>query len=236
MKGMTEAVLDRSATAFKGDGVPPAPLSAADRDAAMQQAGELAARGLRVVAVAYGQDMEVRGPRRARSLLGWDRQRRLPAPTARRSRPNLLTSSHPPLLSPPCSCPHAQALTFVGFVGIMDPPRPGVAASVRRLIKNKVLVTMITGDARETACSIASSLGFFTAGRDMSVCPRHAPSDLRAPLSLACLVYPVFPPCFPSPGAAARSLARSSTPWGRATWRAWRTVSACSTASRRRTR
>lgn len=56
----------------------------------------------------------------------------------------------------------------------MDPPRPGVAASIRRLIKNKVLVTMITGDARETACSIASSLGFFTEGTDLCACPAYA--------------------------------------------------------------
>lgn len=45
-------------------------------------------------------------------------------------------------------------MTFVGMMGMWDPPREGVASSVRRLLDGGVDVKMITGDAKETAISI----------------------------------------------------------------------------------
>jgi Ca2+-transporting ATPase len=52
----------------------------------------------------------------------------------------------------------ARGLTFAGLVGMFDPPRPGVAASIRRLLRGGVRVLMITGDSATTALSIARSL------------------------------------------------------------------------------
>jgi P-type Ca2+ transporter type 2C len=53
----------------------------------------------------------------------------------------------------------ARGLTFVGLVGMFDPPRPGVSASIRRLLNGGVRVIMITGDSPTTALSIARTLG-----------------------------------------------------------------------------
>lgn len=53
----------------------------------------------------------------------------------------------------------ARGLTFAGLVGMFDPPRPGVSASIRRLLNGGVRVLMITGDSSTTALSIARTLG-----------------------------------------------------------------------------
>jgi len=52
----------------------------------------------------------------------------------------------------------ARRLTFAGLTGMFDPPRPGVATSIRRLLNGGVRVMMITGDSSTTALSIARSL------------------------------------------------------------------------------
>lgn len=57
-----------------------------------------------------------------------------------------------------------SSLVFVGFVGMMDPPRHGVADSIALLQSGGIQVVMITGDAEETALSIARSLGLGTGG------------------------------------------------------------------------
>ncbi|XP_044284009.1 calcium-transporting ATPase type 2C member 2 [Varanus komodoensis] len=51
------------------------------------------------------------------------------------------------------------SLTFLGLVGIIDPPRHGVKDAVRVLIESGVSVKMITGDALETASAIGQSIG-----------------------------------------------------------------------------
>ncbi|XP_062254365.1 calcium-transporting ATPase type 2C member 1 isoform X2 [Platichthys flesus] len=55
-------------------------------------------------------------------------------------------------------------LTFLGLVGIIDPPRSGVKEAVATLISSGVAIKMITGDSQETAVSIASRLGLFSKG------------------------------------------------------------------------
>ncbi|KAJ3122331.1 High affinity Ca2+/Mn2+ P-type ATPase-like protein [Physocladia obscura] len=50
-------------------------------------------------------------------------------------------------------------LTFVGFVGMTDPVRPGTATAVGRLIGGGVRVVMLTGDSDGTASSIAREIG-----------------------------------------------------------------------------
>jgi cation-transporting ATPase I len=52
-----------------------------------------------------------------------------------------------------------RELTALGFVGISDPPREGVAEAVRRCREAGVRVVMITGDHPATAVAIASEIG-----------------------------------------------------------------------------
>ena len=52
-----------------------------------------------------------------------------------------------------------EELTFVGLVGLHDPPRAGVQDSIRVLKSSKVSICMVTGDGKETALAIASMLG-----------------------------------------------------------------------------
>lgn len=57
-----------------------------------------------------------------------------------------------------------ESLIFVGIVGILDPPRPGVAESIHTLGGSGVAVKMLTGDSEETACAIAARLGLYAVG------------------------------------------------------------------------
>lgn len=55
---------------------------------------------------------------------------------------------------------HLQSgFSFLGLVGIIDPPRPEVIAALREMNKAKVEVKMITGDAPLTAAAIGRQLG-----------------------------------------------------------------------------
>uniref|UniRef100_A0A803YQS4 Calcium-transporting ATPase n=1 Tax=Meleagris gallopavo TaxID=9103 RepID=A0A803YQS4_MELGA len=55
-------------------------------------------------------------------------------------------------------------LTFLGLVGIIDPPRAGVKEAVQVLVESGVSVKMITGDALETAVAIGNEPGFLPVG------------------------------------------------------------------------
>ncbi|XP_053183338.1 calcium-transporting ATPase type 2C member 1 [Scomber japonicus] len=56
------------------------------------------------------------------------------------------------------------ALSFLGLVGIIDPPRSGVKEAVATLINSGVAIKMITGDSQETGRSVSSRLGLFSKG------------------------------------------------------------------------
>lgn len=75
-----------------------------------------------------------------------------------------------PMSTPPAD-PEAVAepdgLVLYGLVGMMDPPRPGVAASIADCRTAGIRVVMITGDHAGTARAIASQLGI--AGGDAAV-------------------------------------------------------------------
>ncbi|XP_033755466.1 calcium-transporting ATPase type 2C member 1-like isoform X2 [Pecten maximus] len=60
--------------------------------------------------------------------------------------------------------PDPQSLVFVGMVGIIDPPRPGVRESISTLISGGVAIKMVTGDAEETAKAIGARLGLYATG------------------------------------------------------------------------
>ncbi|XP_007669837.1 calcium-transporting ATPase type 2C member 2 isoform X1 [Ornithorhynchus anatinus] len=57
------------------------------------------------------------------------------------------------------SGPELGRLTFLGLVGIIDPPRAGVKEAVQILSESGVSVKMITGDALETALAIGRNIG-----------------------------------------------------------------------------
>ena len=63
---------------------------------------------------------------------------------------------------PSGSAPVAEVekdLTFVGFMGMIDPPRPEAKAAIRVCQQAGIAVKMITGDHRDTAVAIAQQLG-----------------------------------------------------------------------------
>ncbi|XP_074864365.1 calcium-transporting ATPase type 2C member 2 isoform X2 [Carettochelys insculpta] len=57
------------------------------------------------------------------------------------------------------SGPELGRLTYLGLVGIIDPPRVGVKEAVEVLLESGVSVKMITGDALETAVAIGRNIG-----------------------------------------------------------------------------
>src|SRR5436190_17710217 len=52
-----------------------------------------------------------------------------------------------------------SGFTFVGLVGMIDPPRPGVAEAIRRARIAGIRTVMLTGDQLNTGLAIASELG-----------------------------------------------------------------------------
>lgn len=62
-----------------------------------------------------------------------------------------------------------ENLTYLGFLGIYDPPRPGVKDSIAILHESSIQVKMVTGDSKTTATSIARMLGIMgPSGQAMS--------------------------------------------------------------------
>ncbi|NTW67198.1 MAG: cation-transporting P-type ATPase [Nitrospirae bacterium] len=55
-----------------------------------------------------------------------------------------------------------QAMVFVGFIGLEDPPRPEVPGALRKCREAGVRIIMITGDASRTAVAIAREIGLVT--------------------------------------------------------------------------
>ncbi|XP_038662245.1 calcium-transporting ATPase type 2C member 2-like isoform X1 [Scyliorhinus canicula] len=59
------------------------------------------------------------------------------------------------------------ALTFLGLIGIIDPPRNEVRRAVQLLQNSGVAVKMITGDSKETALSIGRSINLYNDGMEV---------------------------------------------------------------------
>ncbi|KAJ6593200.1 Ca-transporting ATPase [Mycena capillaripes] len=129
IKGAIETVLERCKFYYVNDESTPA-LDATTRRVILGKAQGVATRGLRVVAMAFG--------------LG-SAGTATPAGSRSPSRDGSERES--------------WNLVFAGFQAMHDPPRKGVADSIGLLQAGGVQVVMITGDAEETALSIARALG-----------------------------------------------------------------------------
>lgn len=116
VKGAPGRIIERSVRELRADGE--RPLDAAGRQRLLDKNQALAARGLRVLALARA---DVRGGE--------------------------------------VNEESARELTFVGFVGIADPPAPEVLETIRRLREGGIRTIMITGDQRLTAEAVARALG-----------------------------------------------------------------------------
>eukprot|EP00794_Sanderia_malayensis_P018780 gene18780-20671_t len=107
LKGAPEKVLAQCK--FWGSDVRENDVTEADYNRIIQRSNEMGSRGLRVIAIAYGEKLD--------------------------------------------------QMTYLGLMGLMDPPRKGVHEAIEALSESGVSVKMLTGDARETAVAIGRMLG-----------------------------------------------------------------------------
>ncbi|HVH45334.1 MAG TPA: cation-translocating P-type ATPase [Labilithrix sp.] len=73
-------------------------------------------------------------------------------------------TSQPPPGERPSADHIEQRFTFLGLVGMIDPPRRGVKEAVRACADAQVRAVMITGDHKLTAVAIAKELGLWDDG------------------------------------------------------------------------
>ncbi|NWR62941.1 AT2A1 ATPase, partial [Bucorvus abyssinicus] len=112
----------------------------------------------------------------------------------------LPTPLQPPLPAVPHPTPPQTDLTFVGCVGMLDPPRKEVMGSIQLCRDAGIRVIMITGDNKGTAIAICRRIGIFSedeevtgrayTGREFDDLP---PSEQREACRRACCFARVEP-------------------------------------------
>ncbi|KAI0251244.1 hypothetical protein BJV78DRAFT_1347157 [Lactifluus subvellereus] len=139
VKGSIDAILPRCKFYHVAEDSTPA-LDSNTRSVIASKAQAAATRGLRVLAMAYSYgNLETTGSVTSSS-------------SGTSSPSSGVTNSH-------VDKEKAAHLIFAGFAAMLDPPRKGVADAITELQRGGVHVVMITGDAEETALSIAKDLG-----------------------------------------------------------------------------
>jgi Ca2+-transporting ATPase len=135
-KGSADVLLPRCVAQYTAVGVEV--LDEAGRQVILAEAERMSGLSLRVLAVA---------------------RRELGAP------PSGSAPSAPPISGEPRSSSDIeQRLTFLGLVGMIDPPRVGVKEAVKACHDAQVRAVMITGDHKLTAVAIARELGLWDEG------------------------------------------------------------------------
>ncbi len=130
-KGAPEMVLDCCARLLVEGGE--VPLTQADRERILDLANEMAAQGLRVLAVAEKKDARVEDAE--------------------------------------------HDMTFLGLVGMIDPPRPEAKQAIQVCREAGIRVIMITGDHPATARAVAQELDLLRTGRVITGSQLDAISD-----------------------------------------------------------
>ena len=137
-KGSADVLLPRCVAQHTATGVEA--LDEAGRQIILAEAERMSGLSLRVLAVA---------------------RRELGAPPSG----SLASASAPPISGEPRSSSDIeQRLTFLGLVGMIDPPRIGVKEAVKACHEAQVRAVMITGDHKLTAVAIARELGLWDEG------------------------------------------------------------------------
>jgi Ca2+-transporting ATPase len=137
-KGSADVLLPRCVAQHTASGVEV--LDEAGRQIILAEAERMSGLSLRVLAVA---------------------RRELGAPPSG----SLASPSAPPISGEPRSTSDIeQRLTFLGLVGMIDPPRVGVKEAVKACHEAQVRAVMITGDHKLTAVAIARELGLWDEG------------------------------------------------------------------------
>lgn len=143
MKGAIDKVLEACDTYVTKDGREIV-LDSARRQEALQAAEQMASQGLRVLAFASGPVTRSKSARAAARSGAYGEN------TAESPIHHGVEEQY-------------KGLAFAGLVGMSDPPRPGVGRSIRKLMRGRVKVIMITGDAETTAVAIGRQLGMAVA-------------------------------------------------------------------------
>ncbi|CAI5459098.1 unnamed protein product [Closterium sp. Yama58-4] len=84
-------------------------------------------------------------------------------------------------------------LTFVGLVGIRDPPRPEVSGAIAACTSAGMRVIVITGDSGATADAVAQQIGLFGRGGEESHGGSHAADPYPAKHSYAAAEFVRLP-------------------------------------------
>ncbi|KAG2342843.1 Mg-transporting ATPase [Suillus weaverae] len=71
-------------------------------------------------------------------------------------------------------------LTFIGFIGLLDPLKPDAAQAIKDLAKLKVQVRILTGDAPAVAAKVARDLGLIPSRQDSLTAEKENEKDVEA--------------------------------------------------------